>query len=108
MAGINPAEIRSENAQTFYSALGQRLASVQGLSETTRKEIVRALLDQCFRLGPRGLDAAVFLLAYGLSLDNVATHSAYSAYAKKLENNRELRELRLALMPLLERLKRSP
>jgi hypothetical protein len=63
LQGLNADTIRAENAQTFYAALGQRLVSVRQLGEPTRSEIMQALIDQCFRLGPHGLDAAILILA---------------------------------------------
>ena len=59
---------------------------------------MKALLDQCFRLGPRGIDAAVFLFAKEYQLDDITGNPEYPNYAKRLENNRELR---LALTPIL-------
>ena len=60
---LDPASIRSDNAETFYSALGQRLVSLQYADASLREEIIDSLLVQCLRLGPNGLDAAVFLAA---------------------------------------------
>jgi hypothetical protein len=57
---IGPNEIRSENRDTFYSALGMRLTVLQKLPDARGRQICHAILDQCFRHGPRGLDAAVF------------------------------------------------
>lgn len=95
---FDSSSIRSENRDTFYAALGQRLVLLRRVMEQPRKDIVQALLDQCLRQGPNGLDAAVFLLVAELKLGSVTVNSEYSNYAKRLENSRELR---LALTPML-------
>jgi hypothetical protein len=59
-------------------------------------------LDQCLRHGPRGLDAAVFLLAQQLDLTISEGNAEYSNYAKRLDNSRDLR---VALAPILAELR---
>jgi hypothetical protein len=95
---FDPASIRSDNAETFYSALGQRLVSLQQIDADARPSILDALLDQCLRYGPNGLDAAVFLIAGRPSIERLCETPAYLNYVKRLENNSDLR---LTLMPLL-------
>jgi hypothetical protein len=102
--GFNAESIRTENAETFYAALGQRLVSVRQLSEPTRSQLTQALVEQSFRQGPRGLDAAVFILASEFHLKDIKSNPEYSNYAKRLANNRD-RDLRLALSPILSALR---
>jgi hypothetical protein len=90
--------IRSESAVTFYSALGQRLVFLQSVHPEERESILDALLDQCLRFGPNGLDAAVFLAAGNSKIGTRRGSSTYDNYFKRVGNNRTLR---LALMPFL-------
>jgi hypothetical protein len=96
--------IRAENAEAFYAALGQRLVSIRQLSEPTRSQIMQALVGQSFRLGPHGLDAAVFILASEFHLKDILSNPECSNYEKRLANNSD-RDLRLALSPILSALR---
>lgn len=96
---IDPEEIRKENRDTFYSALGRRLVVLQRLDDVHGREACSALLEQCFRHGPRDLDAAVFLSAVRLDVGASIHQTDHSDYVKRMGNNRDLR---LALIPLLE------
>lgn len=93
---LDPDTIREENRETFYAALGQRLVSIRDLKSP--KPIVGALLDQCLRYGPNGLDAAVFLLASDLGFRGLKANPQYTNYERRLENSRELR---LGIGPIL-------
>jgi len=95
----DPEEIRKENRETFYSTLGRRLVALQMLDDERGREVCRALLDQCFRQGPRDLDAAVFLSAARLDIGASIPQTDRSDYVKRMGDNRDLR---LALIPLLE------
>ncbi len=96
---IDPEEIRKENRETFYSALGRRLVVLQRLDDERGREVCSALLDQCFRQGPRDLDAAVLLSAARLNIGASLVPTDHSDYVKRVRSSRELR---LALLPLLE------
>lgn len=98
LGGFDPTSIRSDNAETFYSALGQRLVSLQYVDADARPSILDALLNQCLRYGPNGLDAAVFLSAGRPNIERLRHTPDYLNYLKRLENNRDLR---LTLMPFL-------
>ena len=98
LESFDPTSIRSDNAETFYSALGRRLVSLQHVDADSRTSIVDALLNQCLRYGPNGLVAAVFLTAGRPSIERLADTPEFLNYAKRVENNRDLR---LALMPFL-------
>jgi hypothetical protein len=91
-------EIRLENREAFYASLGQRLIRLQRLSGEARRSIIEAFVARCLRLGPQGLDAAVFLSAAELGFRDFSADPEYWNYLKRLENNRELR---LALMPMV-------
>jgi hypothetical protein len=94
---LDADQIRSEKRDAFYRALGTRLVVLQSVEAGLRGNLVRALLDQCLKLGPRGIDAAVFLFE-SESGTNAVSSIDYSDYEKRLEQNRELR---IALSPLL-------
>jgi len=88
---IDPEEIQKEDRDTFYSVLGRRLVVLQRLDDEHGREVCRALIDQCFRLGPRELDAAVFLSAARFDIAASVSRSDQSDYMKRLENHRDLR-----------------
>lgn len=97
--------IRSEKRDAFYRALGSRLVVLQSVEVGLRRNLVQAILDQCLKLGPRGMDAAVFLLAAESGASAVSSID-YSDYEKRLEQNRDLR---IALSPfLVNLLKKEP
>jgi len=95
---LTPGAIRSDSLMTFYSALGQRLVFLSNVTSEQRSEILDALLDQCLRFGPNGLDAAVFLAAGETKIGSRRDGATYKDYLKRLENSRALR---LTLMPFL-------
>jgi hypothetical protein len=97
--GLNPASIRLDNAETFYSALGQRLSALQLAAPELSDSVIDALLAQCLRLGPNPLDAAVFVAAGESKLYQLRDTSDYRHYVRRVKGNRELR---LVLMPFLE------
>lgn len=102
IAYLDVDEIRKENRDAFYTALGSRLVLIQRLDIKQRGEFCKALLDQCLILGPRALDAAVFLSAISLNLSEYFGKTNNSDYIKRLDNNRELK---LALSPLINMLR---
>jgi len=95
--------IRSEHRETFYSALGRRLVVLHTLDDERAREICKALLYQCIRLGPRSIDAAVLLAAYRLNIGEYVDINDYSNYVTRLQEND--RELRLSLSPIIETLR---
>lgn len=99
---MDPAAIRAENRDTFYAVLGQRLVRVK--SSRNADAIVGALLEQCLRHGPDGLDAAVLMLASELKACNSEHGMLLANYERRLERNRELR---LSLRPLVNILNSS-
>jgi hypothetical protein len=96
--------ITLENRDTFYGALGQRLLLLRERPEEERRPIVRTLMERCLHLGPRGIDGALFGVAIDLSIDVSLEQTHASNYAKRLENERDLR---LSLMPLFNAITRS-
>lgn len=96
--------VREENRDAFYSALGRRLVVLQRLDIEQGHEACKALLDQCICLGPRELDAAVFLSAIHLNLSEYVSQTSLSDYMKRVEDSRDLR---LALAPILHMFKNS-
>jgi hypothetical protein len=103
MAGsLNIDGIRSENRDTFYTALGPRLVLVQKLPPREATDICKALLDQCFLYGPRELDAAVFLIADRLNLRDYVAGREHSNYRKRLEGNRQLRISLSAVLAMID------
>ena len=98
LENLDPDSIRSDNAEAFYSALGQRLVAVQHAPSELREGVIDSLLEQCLRLGPNGLDAAVFVAAGDFKLQNLRSAPEFADYFKRVEHNRELR---LTLIPFL-------
>jgi hypothetical protein len=94
----NVGAILSESGQAFYDTLGRRLALLLLINEERAQELCKALLTQCFRHGPRILDAAVLLAASRLKLSEFIKTCAYANYTRKLENDRDTK---LALEPLI-------
>jgi hypothetical protein len=95
---FNAATIRAEDRKTFYAALGQRLTQLRKIPEQARGSLLEALLDQCFKQGPHGLDLAVFLTAIEMGIMNFEARPDYQNYMKRLDNDRDLR---LAIAPIL-------
>jgi hypothetical protein len=95
---FDSATIRSDDAETFYSALGQRLVALEHLDADVRSDILGAMLYQCLRYGPHGLDAAVFLTAGRARIESLKDTPEYANYVQRVRNDRELR---LALLPFL-------
>ncbi len=98
------AAITLENRDTFYGALGQRLLLLRKLPEDKRRPIVCTLMEQCLHLGPRGMDGALFGVAIDLSIAVSRGQTHALNYAKRLENERDLR---LSLMPLFNAVTRT-
>lgn len=93
--------LRAEKREAFYAALGQRLVLLRALPTETSAEVVNIFLEQCCRLGPKGLDAGVFATAleHGIRLE----HSPEAAsYRRRVDNDAELR---LTLRPLFDALR---
>ncbi|MGA2313410.1 MAG: hypothetical protein ABSF87_13735 [Xanthobacteraceae bacterium] len=99
----DPKRIRSEGREAFYRALGARLVALQGISERQeRRGLLQALVDQCLKLGPHGIDAAVFVLACEDGSLGIS-EADYSDYEKRLTQKRDLR---VTLIPTLINLDR--
>ena len=102
---VAPDKIRLENSEVFYSALGRRLALLPKLDIEAALRLCKALLAQCFRYGPRGIDAGVLVYAAHLGMAGQFEPDAGSNYLKRVE---EGREVRMSLLPLLVDLKLNP
>lgn len=102
-AMLAPEAIRQEKREAFYAALGQRLVAMSRLRRDKRLAVATALLEQCYRLGPRGEDAAIFIAALELGLEHTSSPAA-AAYQRRLDNERSLR---LSLSPLWRRLDKA-
>lgn len=92
------AEMQTRGA--FYAALGRKLIAIAAMPEDARPAPIRAMLEQCYRMGPKGEDAAVFLMALSLGIVAGSTPEATN-YGRRLENDRSLR---LSVGPLFMRL----
>jgi len=90
--------IRCEDRETFYSALGRRLVVLERLGAEKGSALCLVLTEQCLKLGPCEIDAAVFLAAIRLDLTTQISKQSYAHYTKRLDN---MRDLRLKLMPIL-------
>lgn len=60
---FNLETLQTERRDAFYAALGRRLVLLPALSSERAAAVVAIFLEQCFRLGPKGIDAAVFTTA---------------------------------------------
>lgn len=85
-------EIRLENREIFYAALGLRLSRLKKYDPEMARVYCKALIDQCFRLGPRDIDAAVFLEGYHLEIASYIVNIDASNYRKRLRNIPDLRQ----------------
>lgn len=103
-ASFDAVSIRNEGKEPFYAALGKRLLLIADLPPTVRADITAALLDQCLRLGPSGLDAGVFTAAIVQGSRHEPSQLELSAYRQRLMG---IADLRLSLSPLLDGIKSS-
>ena len=95
-------EIRAETNEAFYASIGQRLTVLASLPRESRPEFISGLLEQCFRLGPNGLDAGIFVLASEAKAAFEMESDLAKNYRQRLDKTRELR---LSLLPMFERLR---
>lgn len=95
-------KIRSESRDTFYAALGIRLAALANMEANESVGLCDALLEQCFRQGPKEADAAV--ISRAISLRRNAPYPSRRDYERRVANNANLRGL---LLPLLETISTS-
>jgi tetratricopeptide (TPR) repeat protein len=98
-SAFNPSE--DETGEVFYARLGKRLVHIGSLKPETAGPFYLALLTECFRHGPNGMDAAPMLAVLDRKLDDVPRDETLKRYVLRLEANRELR---LLLMPLVDAL----
>lgn len=97
-AAIDPVAVAKERADTFYAALGERLAGVGPRTDGDAAADVGILLDRCIEVGPRGEDAALLFAAWRLGIRRDPDEPAVGAYTAKLRNDPKLR---LSVSPLL-------
>ena len=90
--------VKTERADAFYAALGERLARLDSLDGTDAVSAIRVLLDRAIALGPRGEDAALLVAARRLEQRLGSDDPAVLAYSAKLRSDPKLR---LSLSPLL-------
>ncbi len=100
---FDPEIIRGESREAFYAALGQRLVLLGNLLNKAQRGAAELLLEQCFRLGPRGLDAGVFAIASNLDPLPPISSAEAETYRRRLDNHPDLR---LSLAPMFDDLKR--
>lgn len=99
-APIDAAAVAKERADTFYAALGERLAGIGPRTDGDAAADVGMLLDRSMELGPRGEDAALLFAAWRLGVRRDPDGQAVAAYTAKLRNDPKLR---LSVSPLLSR-----
>jgi hypothetical protein len=95
---IDDEVVRTERADAFYAALGERLARLDCEDGKDAGPAIRVLLDRAIALGPRGEDAALLTAARRLDQRINPDDPAVLAYAAKLRRDPKLR---LSLSPLL-------
>jgi hypothetical protein len=98
---ISVDTIGSESRESFYAALGMRLAALREMPREAG-EICKALLVQCFRQGPREVDAAVLLAATSLNLETFVRQQDVTDYITRAGNDDRCR---LAVLPILEKIR---
>lgn len=96
--------IGAEGRDAFYAALGQRIVLLRALTGEVREAGAKIMLDRCLRVGPHGLDAALFFAALEWNVDVDPASSDAISYRERLRNDRSLR---MSLMPLYDRLTRE-
>ena len=89
-------DIATETDEAFYAGIGRRLVRVL-TDEAQGRVLCAALLDQCLRRGPNGLDAGVLAEAHRLGVGKEANPECVHDYRRRLDSNRALR---LGLWPL--------
>jgi hypothetical protein len=89
---IEPEAIVNESREPFYAALGQRLVSLRSAMPDKQRTLIAALLVQCLKHGPDGLDAGVFAVAQerGLSFPEVDA-VVWKQYEQRLDRTEELK-----------------
>jgi hypothetical protein len=98
---IEPRLVRLQCARTWWHG-AQGGGVLTSLSPDLRRNVTLALVEQCFRLGPNGLDAGVFAAALGAGITLETTQPAAAAYRQRLDSNADLR---LSLFPLFDGLR---
>jgi hypothetical protein len=98
---VEPNDIAAEGKEQFYAAIGSRLAHLSRRSGDDIVPILEALLDQCLRLGPNGLDSSVMLLAISNDIRRSEDLISLKSYTHRLSRDRQLK---LGLQPLLRAL----
>ena len=97
---VTKEKIRNESRDTFYAALGNRLLQLRTLSEDSKADILGALVDKCFEVGPNGLDSGILLLAEGIDPTKITDNPEFDNYRTRLIQSQN-RNLRLSLFPML-------
>jgi hypothetical protein len=98
---IEPADIeeaRAADAETFYAALGRRLAQLKTATTESGADLCKVLVQQCLRFGPRDVDAAVLMEAARFGLHDHVRASGMRDYETRLQADRDRR---LILGPIL-------
>jgi hypothetical protein len=95
---IKPETIEGESPETFYAALGRRLAVASKLPEDGARILCESLFRQCLRYGPRQIDAAVLVLAVRYQMASVAGGDLGANYSRRVSAKRDMR---FSLTPLL-------
>jgi hypothetical protein len=94
---VEPDSLESESRETFYAALGTRLVALARMDGHQARLVCNALVDQCFRQGPREIDAAVFLAAAHLGCSTERPGREH--YERRVRNSSTYRD---QILPLLQ------
>jgi hypothetical protein len=103
---IEPETILEEAREPFYAALGARLASLRNMARDGQQGLLAALLVQCLKHGPEGLDTGVFAVAIerGFFFPEVGP-AAWRQYEQRLDR---ADNLKFTLSTLLRQLQKRP
>lgn len=92
-------KIAREGRDEFYAALGNRLTQLNDLDDNDRVGVVGALVEQCLKRGPNGMDAAIFLVARQQAQVPAPAETLVKSYRNRLDRDRALAR---GLWPLLQ------
>jgi hypothetical protein len=87
---LHELSLDREGVDEFYESLGRRLARLTKSDGATSKALCIALQNRCLQLGPREIDASVFLLAKSMGILGEASVSDIENYKIRLDGTPDL------------------
>lgn len=93
--------IANEGAEAFYDAIGRRLSAICELGPDLQVRLTVALANRCLMLGPREIDAAIFICVMSYGVVGHIDCVAFKDYMQRLSANSGLS---LSLAPVVQKL----